>query len=148
MNNGIKIESLTSLQALEHCATLLIEAYNFPPWNDSWTPETAKALLNCYYNSPEFIGWFATAGSDVVVFAVGNVEPHYNGSIFYVRDIVVSSPFQKLGLGKELMARIKKDLSEQGIKTIILFTNKAIVGFYEKSGFATIEDMNMMICKE
>jgi len=144
MGNGFKIERITSVEILKQCAEVLSEAYNGPPWNERWTTGTAEAVLTCYYNSPEFMGWKATSDNKIIGCGVGNIEPYYSGSVFYLRDLFVSVRSQKTGVGSCLVAAMKEDLAIIGIKTIILFTNRAIFDFYLKCGFNEMAGMSLM----
>ena len=145
MENGIRIERITSLDMFEQCTELFMEAFKSAPWNDNWTKETAAALLTRYYNTPQFMGWVAISDNRIIGCASGNVEPHYSGEIFYLRELFVSIQFQKLGVGTLLMAALKEDLQLIGIKTIILFTGKTIFDFYTKSGFKKMDEIVMMM---
>lgn len=127
------------------CAEVLMDAYNRPPWNDNWNREAAIALLTCYYNSPEFMGWTATAGSKIIGCGVGNIEPYYKGNIFYLKELFVAAQYQKLGVGKRLVSAVKQDLAEADVKTIILLTSDAIFNFYTKCGFNDMEERRIMI---
>ncbi|HEY4194672.1 MAG TPA: GNAT family N-acetyltransferase [Mucilaginibacter sp.] len=145
MENEIRIERITSIEMFEQCTELFMEAFKRAPWNDNWTKETAAALLTCYYNTPQFMGWVATSANRIIGCGSGNVEPHYSGEIFYLRELFVSIQSQKSGVGKRLMAALKEDLQLIGIKTIILFTGKTIFDFYTKSGFKEMDEIVMMI---
>lgn len=141
----IKIERIRSIERLQECSGIFIEAYNREPWNNEWAPDTAPLILNCYFNTPGFMGWTATSGNRIVGCCLGNSEPYYTGHNFYLREIFVSVGSQKSGIGKALMAAMKKDLEDVGIKTIILFTYQSLFDFYTKSGFSELKDMRMMV---
>jgi aminoglycoside 6'-N-acetyltransferase I len=145
MDKKIKIERIASIEMLEECVELFMEAYNCAPWNDNWTRGTAIALLTCYYNTPKFVGLMAKSGNMIIGCGIGNIEPHYSGNVFYLRELFVSVQSQKAGVGRRLIAALKEDLQLMGIKTIILFTGKTIFDFYIKSGFKEMEGMGMMV---
>ena len=127
------------------CAEVLIDAYNRPPWNDNWNKQAAIALLTCYYNSPEFMGWTATVGNKIIGCGVGNIEPYYNGNIFYLKELFVAAEYQKAGVGKRLVAAMKQDWVAAGVKTTILLTSDAIFDFYTKCGFNEMDERRIMI---
>lgn len=145
MEYKIKIERIASKEILEQCAEVLMDAYNCAPWNDSWTREKAVELLTCYYGTPKFMGWMAKAGSITMGAGIGNIEPYYSGDIFYLKEMFVSVQSQKAGVGRDLIAAMKKDLEMMGIRTIMLFTSKEIGDFYQKSGFEEMERRTTMI---
>ena len=125
-----------------------MDAYNRPPWNDNWNKDTAIALLSCYYNSPEFMGWTAAAGNEIVGCGVGNIEPYYQGNIFYLKELFVAAQYQKAGIGRRLVSAVKHDVALAGAKTIILLTSDAIFNFYSKCGFGDMEERRIMICTD
>jgi len=140
-----KIERITSAAIFEECAEVLMDAYNRPPWNDNWNKNAATALLTCYYNSPEFMGWAAIAGNKVVGCGVGNIEPYYNGNIFYLKELFVAARYQNQGLGKRLITAMKQDWAKAGVKMVILLTSDAIFNFYTKCGFSEMAERRIMI---
>jgi aminoglycoside 6'-N-acetyltransferase I len=145
MTGEIKIERILSVEMFGQCAEVLMDAYNRPPWNDNWNKEVATALLTCYYNSPEFMGWTAAAGNKIVGCGVGNIEPYYNGNIFYLKELFVAPQYQNQGVGKRLIAAMKQDWAVAGVKTVILLTSDAIFNFYTKCGFSEMEERRIMI---
>src|SRR5689334_22955989 len=120
MNHHIIIAKITSSQTLEQCAALYSPAYNTEPWNDNWTYATALALLTCYYNTPEFMGWVALQDGKVMGCAIGNIEPYYSGNIFILKEVFVAVDAQGSGVGRQLMATMKEQLAAINTKMIIL----------------------------
>jgi N-acetylglutamate synthase-like GNAT family acetyltransferase len=91
------------------------------------------------------MGWVATSSCGVAGCCIGNIEPHYTGRNFILKELFISPKSQKRGVGKKLLAAMKKDLEVNGVKTVLLFTKKAISDFYIKSGFSEVKGMGMMI---
>ncbi|MCT7982946.1 GNAT family N-acetyltransferase [Laspinema sp. A4] len=144
--DGFRIEKIESIQSLEKCAELLMEAYNAEPWNDQWTKEKAWEKLTCFYNSPKFLGWMAIRDNNLLGACLGNIEPYYIGDYFYLKEMFVSVHCQRQGVGSKLMAALKNHLEIIDIKTIILFTSKDgfPFDFYQKNDFNIMEGMCMM----
>ncbi|WP_165021953.1 GNAT family N-acetyltransferase [Dysgonomonas sp. ZJ279] len=144
--NNIKCQRIESDDVLKDCAEVLVKAYNSEPWNDNWTKEKALEKLECFYNSPRFIGLMVWEEDSLVGCCIGNIEPYYMGDYYYVKEMFVSPEYQNKGIGRKLMESIKKELNEINIKTIILFTGKDFFPyrFYLKSGFSEMEEMRMM----
>ena len=144
--NNIQIEKIQSAQMLDVCAELLVAAYNAEPWNDQWTKEVALDKLVCFYNSPKFMGWRVLHNGIAVGCCVGNIEPYFTGNYFYLKEMFVAPNMQRSGIGSMLMETLQTALSEQGIKTIILFTGKDLFpfDFYLKKGFNEMDGMRMM----
>jgi len=141
----ITIDKIASLDHLKLCAAIYPAAYNAEPWNDSWTIDTATALLSCYYNTPQFMGWSARRGDSIIACAIGNIEPYYSGNIFVLKEIFVAVNSQGFGVGSSLLASIKKRLAKIDTRMIILSTRRPIVDFYIKSGFEEMEGVGTMI---
>lgn len=55
-------------------------------------------------------------------------------------DVAVLPAWQRSGLGRGLMERIVKELSEQGIRSISLYAEANVVGLYENLGFVNAPD--------
>ncbi len=144
--DNIKINKIESIQFLDKCADILVEAYNADPWNDNWTKEKALEKLTCFYNSPKFIGFTATGDNKLLGCVIGNIEPYYTGDYFYLKEMFVSVQSQNKGVGAQLITTVKEHLKTINIKTIILFTSKDFFpfDFYLKSGFSEMEEMRMM----
>ncbi|MDB5158369.1 MAG: Spermine/spermidine acetyltransferase [Mucilaginibacter sp.] len=145
MQHHIKIEKITSVKQIKKCAKFYPAAYNTEPWNDNWTYETATALLSCYYNTPKFVGWIAAIDEMIIGCAIGNIEPYYSGNIFILKELFVAVDAQNSGAGSSLLATVKNDMDEAGVKMTILFTRRPIVDFYTKSGFIEMEGVVAMI---
>lgn len=142
----MKIERIESTHLLEKCALLLMEVYNAEPWNDKWNEEKAFEKLLCYFNSPKIFGLIAVEEKNILGCSLGNIEPYYTGDYFYLKEMFVSVKSQRKGFGSQMMASLKEHLEIIGIKSIILFTSKALFpyDFYQKNNFKLMEDMCMM----
>ncbi len=142
----LKIEKIESNQSLEKCAEVLVAAYNAEPWNDSWTKEKALEKLNCFYNSPKFIGWMAFYENELLGCCVGNIEPYFTGDYFYLKEMFVLPNNQRKGVGTQLMNAINKHLQSINIEMIILFTSNEgfPFEFWKKRGFGEMGGMRMM----
>lgn len=145
MKHAVTIKTITSITTLTECVDIMITAYNRPPWNNHWTPDKAKALLKCYYHTPEFMGWVAVQDNKIVGCATGNVEPYFDGDIFYLRELFVDVNHQQTGIGSLLMATIKNDLKLKGITNALLFTYRQVTPFYSKFGFNELSDICVMM---
>lgn len=145
MNHHTIIVKITSIQTLEQCAAIYLAAYNNEPWNDNWTYATALALLTCYYNTPEFMGWVALQDGKVMGCAIGNIEPYYSGNIFILKEVFVNIEAQGLGVGSDLLSAMKEHLKSLNIKMIMLSTRIPIIDFYSKAGFKVMDDVSTMV---
>jgi N-acetylglutamate synthase-like GNAT family acetyltransferase len=145
MEHEIIIERIRSLKTLEQCAEMYPAAYNAEPWNDNWTTETAKALLTCYYNTPNFIGWIALRNNMIIGCAIGNMEPYYSGNIFILKEMFIAVSAQGSGVGSRLIITMKEHMKKINVKTVMLFTLRPVFDFYIKSGFKEMEEAGTMV---
>jgi GNAT superfamily N-acetyltransferase len=139
------IERVRAIESLEQCAEMYAAAYNTEPWNDNWTRETATALLTCYFNTPNFMGWIARHGDIIIGCAIGNIEPYYSGNIFILKEVFVSVNSQRSGVGSALLATVKKEMKNIDVKMIMLFTRRSVFDFYTRMGFKEMEMVGTMI---
>jgi len=145
MEHNIIIKKIESIKKLEQAAEIYPAAYNCEPWNDSWTSNTAAALLTCYYNTPGFMGWIAGQDGIIIGCAIGNIEPYYSGNIFIMKEMFVAVNSQRAGVGSSLITTMKKELKKMNVKTIMLFTRRPLFDFYGKSGFQEMEGVGTMV---
>ena len=127
---------------IEICAKLFVGVFSESPWNESWTFETAVERLLHFYESKGFIGLIAERDG-IVGFALGNSEPFYFGSMFYLREMCVQSDLQQQGLGNQLYLALERELSLAKIHSIYLTTQRETnaAGFYMKNGFKCSDKM-------
>ena len=127
---------------IDACAKLFVDVFSITPWNESWTNETAKDRLLHFYESKGFLGLIAER-EGVVGFALGNSEPFYFGSMFYLREMCIQSDLQHQGLGNKLYLALERELSLAKIHSIYLTTHRETVAanFYARNGFKCSDKM-------
>lgn len=130
-----RISALTE-EHLEGCAGVLAAAFNAEPWNEGWTLETARKDMISTLGTPGFLG-FVYLEDGVRGFAAGNREQDAANVVFYLSVLCVSPEFQRKGIGGGLMRRLKETLTEMGIRSIYLLTDRGTPAqtFYEKNGY-------------
>ena len=130
-----RISALTE-EHLDGCAEVLVSAFKAEPWNENWTLETARKELRWTIDTPGFLG-FVYLEERVMGFATGYREYDADATIFYLRTLCVSPAFQRKGIGSKLMRRLKETLTEMGIRSVYLLTDRGTPAetFYEKNGY-------------
>ncbi len=63
------------------------------------------------------------------------VLTHCGDECIRVRQMAVDTPFQRQGLGRELMEQVEADVRKRNLKTIILHSRKTVVAFYQNLGY-------------
>jgi len=139
-----------TIEDLNECARLSMDAFNAPPWSDEWTEETARQRIAEYFHSPGFLGCASFIEGKLVAFAIGTTIQWYNGRHFYLHEVAVKPELQQRGIGTRLMAYLGEMLKKNDIRASYLLTmnNDRLKAFYERHGFVTNEKMIMMSRKE
>lgn len=125
---------------LDGCARLLVSAFGAEPWNEKWTLETARNDVLQTLGVPGYLG-FVCLADGVVGMAAGHREQDAENVVFYLAVLCVSPEFQREGVGGELMRRLERELSEMGIRSVYLLTERGTPAhsFYEKAGYEVSE---------
>lgn len=121
---------------IEACATLFTQVFSSEPWNEEWNKGFALERLLHFFQSKGFIGVLAEQ-EGLVGFALGNTEPFYFGSMFYLREMCTQTNLQNQGVGSKVLGALEEELRSEGVQRIYLTTERATPasGFYQKNGF-------------
>lgn len=121
---------------LKQCAELFCDTFSSDPWNESWNSARAIERLNHFFVSPGFVGLVAEE-QEIHGLVIGNTEPFYSGTIFYLREMCTKSHERGQGIGTKLLSRLELNLKEMHVTSIYLLTNRNIpaAGFYKNRGF-------------
>lgn len=127
---------------LKSCAQLYAAVFSSAPWSEAWDEATALTRLLHFYESSGFIGVLAERDG-VVGFALGNTEPFYFGTLFYLREMCVSNSLQCQGIGSRVYGALEEQLKLNQVKGVYLATERAIPAaqFYLGKGFHCSESM-------
>lgn len=121
---------------IDSCAILFTQVFSSKPWNEEWNKDLALERLLHFYQSKGFIGIIAEQES-IIGFVLGNTEPFYFGSMFYLREMCTRTNLQNQGAGKKILEALEEELHTEGIQRIYLTTERTIPAssFYQKNGF-------------
>ncbi|MHB1317178.1 MAG: GNAT family N-acetyltransferase [Anaerolineae bacterium] len=143
---------------LPNCAALLIDAYNGPPWEQHWQPDSALRYLSELFHMPRFVGW---ALRDAAAGARGAGDPGsgalaactfchertwWNADEVFIDELYVARAHQRQGHGARLLAQIETHVREHGLAGVTLLTNRYMPApaFYEAHGYALGEHVAFM----
>lgn len=131
---------------LEECAALYAEVFNAPPWNDSWTTETARLRLQDILQSPGCLGFGATTQGRLVACLLGNFEHYFRGPYFHLKEMCVAPACQRQGVGSLLLRELEQALAQRGTPSILLFTSVDLppFQFYQHHRFSPVPGMQML----
>ncbi|HEX2729130.1 MAG TPA: GNAT family N-acetyltransferase [Rubrobacteraceae bacterium] len=115
---------------------MLVSAFNAEPWNERWTLDTARKDMRWTLDAPGALG-FVYLEDGIRGFAAGYREQDADRIIFYLSVLCVSPAYQRKGIGSRLMRHLKETLTEMGIRSIYLLTDRGTPAetFYEKNGY-------------
>ena len=129
-------------QDIEACSALFTKVFSSEPWSEPWSLNLARERLLHFYESKGFIGIIAESDG-VIGFVLGNTEPFYFGSMFYLREMCTQTDLQKTGIGSEIFHALERELSLNKVHSIYLTTEREIPAakFYKNKGFKYSEQM-------
>lgn len=134
---------------LDECTHLFLKVYSVDPWNDKWESfEQARDYLLEFINNPVFYGCVAIKASKIIGVCLGHKRSWWSGKSYYMNEFFIDNDLQNQGIGTEFMNYIKNNLIDQGIKGIVLITEKDIPAemFYKKNNFHVSQSNIFMVC--
>lgn len=131
---------------LHKYALLYTQAFNNPPWNNTWTVKTAYNRLLEIYNTPKFLGLSFIKNGEIKGAIFGNVEQWHDGKHYNLKEMFVAKDIQGSGIGTQLLRALELKLHNANINDIFLFTSKnnGTDSFYSKNGYFTHHAITMM----
>lgn len=142
---GRVISTLTR-DSLPACASLYVETFNAPPWNESWRTEDATLRLGDFLGTPRAHGVRLSDSDDRLVgFALGHLERSGAEDHFLLKEMCVRTSEQRRGHGTELLEALADRLG--GVRNWYLLTarNSDASAFYEKNGFRPAGRMGVFV---
>lgn len=135
-----------SAEDLQRCCELYVKVFNAPPWNDSWTIETARRCLGDLAERRRFFGCTYWQDGILVGAVFAHTKTFHKGDEIYIDELFIAPDFQRKGFGLELMYEVEKFARENAINCITLLTavGKPAFDFYEKQGYRHLEHMTLM----
>lgn len=97
-------------------------------WDETWRDN----VLEIGIDSAKGHAYVFEDGGQLVGFACA----HDLGFRAYLSEVIINPKHRNRGIGKDLIKRIEKDLSEKGCKILISDVWKDSVGFYHEIGWS------------
>ena len=126
---------------LDPCIALYVKVFSEPPWNETWTEDSAARRLRRVTSRNGFIGLVAYDAAELVGFILGNrLGPYPFSRSFHFREMLVAGPVQGTGIGRQLLETLMGDLRRTGFRYLSLVTKKGSPAeqFFAKMGFRRI----------
>lgn len=119
---------------LPRCATVYVEAFAAPPYNEEWSLEDAEAMLEVYLRRDPTLCFCAEMDREVVGIAFCSEVSVYRATI---EELAVLPRMQGMGVGKALLDRCLEELRSRGHRdvTLVADANAPAYDFYRRHGF-------------
>ena len=127
----MNIELLTS-EKIEEVKTAMYRIFSAPPWNDQWTDHQLHLYVQELMENNNSLSLGFRKESQLIGISLE----------YWIDEFGLLPQYQKLGLGSRFLEEIETFLSERGIFTMTLLTERAIPAyfFYRKNGFTEKEE--------
>lgn len=132
------------------CADTLIKAFKEQPWNEDWTFEQAYTRLDELMSARVSRGYIVLDREEktVVGMVIGRIMTYMSKKELWLDEVSIHPNYQRKGIGTRMIEYVKRELKEEKeeISNIVLTTMRGYpsVGFYEKNGFHTDENVIFM----
>ena len=145
-NKNIKIFTKKHIK-LASC--IYSDVFNSKPWNETWTAESAATRLTYLHTLKNSLGLCFFEDKKCVGFLIGHSEPYLNSTQFLIKELCVSSSFQKKGIATLLLQSLENHLKKKKIEYMMLITKKTTIlsNFYKKNGFENLDNKQIFIKK-
>jgi aminoglycoside 6'-N-acetyltransferase I len=123
---------------VEAAASVFVECFSAPPWNEPWTLAAAVRRLGLFASAPTFRGVLAIEEGRVVAMAAGQLEGWLRGSLFLIQEMCVVPRRQRAGVGTRLLEHLLSELQKNDdVSEAYLLTDAASAAesFYVARGF-------------
>jgi aminoglycoside 6'-N-acetyltransferase I len=130
------IQAIT-INSVEDCAPIFIQAYNQPPWNYQWERENAVKYLTEYASSAQFVGFAVYDKGHIAGALFAHSKTWWTNNQLFIDELFIAPDFQKRGFGKILINHAEQYALKNGMETIALMTNKFMpsMHFYNNHHF-------------
>ncbi len=123
-----------------------IKTFASEPWNEVWEKSLAKERIMALFSGETHRGYIAFCGGKMAAILLGYDSVFLQGKEFWIEEFCVLPEYQRMGIGQSMLCWIKKELSEENFKSLVLITQKDFPSekFYRKNGFESNENMILM----
>ena len=119
--------------------------FNEAPWNDGWHEDAVRERLETFVQFPRFYGLGYVADSAPVALVFGWSERWIHGWHFHLKEMCVSTPLQRQGLGRILLTELESRLVSRGVQRIFLESGESLPArrFYEVLGYRPLSFVSL-----
>ena len=118
---------------LNELAESYMRVFNSPPWNDSWTINTAYQRMHDLFRSQGFHGYAYWEDGKLLGAVMGETEHYFDGKVFRIIELWTDPSCRGRGIGRGLIEAVRNN--DCGNVYLITKNTPETVGFYRKCGF-------------
>lgn len=140
------------LKKVEHedyntIAKLMIRAFKNPPWNEDWDYDRAYQRIKQLDDGKYTRCYVYLLDHKIVGVICGKIVTYVNGTDLMIEDFYIDPDYQRMGIGKKMMALAELELKD--IDNFTLITGKGFysVDFYQNNGFSIKDELIFMYKK-
>ncbi|MDT8718812.1 GNAT family N-acetyltransferase [Clostridium sp. 19966] len=129
---------------LDEIVDLFISTFSREPWNDVYeSREQVSDFFINHFNNNYFLGYVLIVNDRIKGLSIGMKKPWIKGFEYYIDEFCIGYDMQGKGLGSWFIKKIELDIIKEGVKGIILNTEKGFPSFefYKKNGFEELGDL-------
>ena len=141
-----KVISTLTRDSLFACASLYVETFNGPPWNEAWTINDATRRLSDLLGTPQAHGiTLSDSDGHLIGFALGHTERSVGEDHFLLKEMCVLTREQRHGYGSTLLAALAEQLPDVQKWYLLTARESTASAFYEKNGFRPAGRMGVFV---
>ncbi len=127
---------------IRELANIMVEVYNAPPWNDSWTEKTASDSLVTLLAYPDFCGNIIADGDKIIGAIIGNIRKYARETTYYINEFFILDKYRRRGVATSLYTYTIEELKKCGVNGAFFTTlkNTPAYSFYTKQGAWDLTD--------
>lgn len=131
---------------LPGCASLYVDTFNAPAWNESWTRPAAQQRLGDYLATPRSVGVCLVEDEDQVIgFALGHLERSSDDDHFLLQEMCVRPDLQRQGHGTRLLHGLEQRIREVVHWYLLTARDGDAAAFYQRNGFRPAVRMGVLV---
>jgi len=139
------ITTLTS-DALAACASLYVDTFNAPPWDESWNADDAAQRLGDFLATPRAYGVCSlNSDGEMLGFALGHLERSGVDDHFLLKEMFVRKSLQRKGHGTRLLEALTDHLGHVRHWYLLTARDSDASAFYERNGFRPAGRMGVLV---
>ena len=128
------------LADLEAVASLYVQTFNAPPWNEGWGSEAASERLEGILGAANGFGVLARRDGTPIAFALGYLETWVSGTHFQLKEMCTTPDEQRQGVGSFVLDFLLRTLKERGVVEVFCETRAGVPAeaFFRRAGFRAL----------